>query len=71
MVVDDLLLRPERWHDRALEIRAMARSARDAPARIRLLRVARAYERLAVRAQDWKVARVEAQAAGDVKDASR
>ena len=57
MADDDLLLRPERWHDRALETRTMARNARLAESRKRLLKVARAYERMAVRAQDWKAAR--------------
>jgi hypothetical protein len=53
----DLLLHPERWRDRALETRAMARNADEPLDRERLLKVARAYERLATRAQDWKAAR--------------
>jgi hypothetical protein len=57
MADDDFLLRPERWHQRALETLAMARNARESDNRKRLLKVARAYERLAVRAQEWKAAR--------------
>jgi hypothetical protein len=43
MADDDFLLRPERWHDRALETIAMARDAKDGQDRKRLLKVARAY----------------------------
>ena len=57
MADHDLLLHPERWHDRALETRAMARNADEPQGRNRLLKVARAYDRLAARAQDWKAAR--------------
>ncbi len=57
MADKDFLLHPERWHDRALETRAMARNAKDPQDRERLLKVARAYERLSVRAQEWKTAR--------------
>jgi hypothetical protein len=64
MADDDLLLRPERWHERALEARAMARNAKEAQNRKRLLKVARAYERLAVRAKDWKAARERQQSRG-------
>jgi len=62
MADQDLLLQPERWHDRALETRAMARAADEPKDRKRLLRVARAYDRLAARAQDWKAARERRQA---------
>lgn len=57
MADDDLLMHPERWHDRAEKTRAMARDTREQHARDRLLKVARSYERLAARAQDWKAAR--------------
>jgi hypothetical protein len=46
----------ERWHDRALETRAMARKTREAQEQRRLLKVARSYERLAARAQERKAA---------------
>jgi hypothetical protein len=46
----------ERWRDRALETRAMARKAWEAQERRRLLKVARSYERLAARAQERKAA---------------
>jgi hypothetical protein len=57
MADHDLLLHPERWHDRALEPPAMARNTDKPQDRVRLLKVARAYDRMAARAQDWKVAR--------------
>lgn len=41
----------ERWHDPALETRAMARKARKAQDQRRLLKVARSYERLAAGAR--------------------
>jgi hypothetical protein len=49
-----LFLHPERWRDRALEMRTMARNAKEPEDRQRLLKVARGYERLAARAEDWK-----------------
>lgn len=57
MADQDLLMNPERWHDRALETRAMARNAYEPQGRERLLKVARAYDCLAAREFDWKVAR--------------
>jgi hypothetical protein len=57
MADNDLLLRPERWHERALETRAMARNATETLDRRRLLKVARSYERLAARAEEWKPVR--------------
>ena len=57
MADHDLLLHPERWRDRAVEARTMARNAQEAQDRQRLLKVARSYDRLAARAQDWKAAR--------------
>jgi hypothetical protein len=54
MADKDFLLHPERWHERALETRAMACSATETQDRKRLLKVARAYERLAARAKEWK-----------------
>jgi hypothetical protein len=57
MVDHDLLMNPERWRDRALETRTMARNAYEPQDRERLLKVARAYDRLAARAFDWKTAR--------------
>jgi hypothetical protein len=57
MADHDLLMNPERWHDRARETRAMARDAYEPQDRERLLKVARVYDRLAVRAVDWKAAR--------------
>jgi hypothetical protein len=56
MADHDFLLHPERWHDRALETRALARNAEEPEDRQRLLKVARAYDRLATRAQGWKAA---------------
>ncbi len=41
------------WDDRAQEMLSMARNAKEIPDRERLLKVARSYRRLAVRAQDW------------------
>lgn len=61
MTDNDFLLRPERWHQRAIETRAMACDAPEAQDRKRLLRVARAYERLATRAEEWKPVREESQ----------
>ena len=51
---DDLYFRPEHWRERAQERLAMARDAKQPRDRERLLKVARSYQRLAVRAQDWK-----------------
>ncbi len=53
----DLLMHPEHWHERAEKALAMARETREEHDRNRFLRVARSYERLAVRAHDWKAAR--------------
>jgi len=57
MADNDTLLCPERWHERGLEAREMARNAKETEDRKRLLKVARAYERLAVRAGEWKAPR--------------
>jgi len=57
MTDNDFLLHPERWHERAVETRAMAREASEVQDRKRLLKVARAYERLATRAEEWKPVR--------------
>ena len=57
MADHDLLMHPERWHERALETRALACNAYAPQDRERLLKVARAYDRFAVRALDWKAAR--------------
>jgi hypothetical protein len=57
MADDDLFFRPEHWRKRAKERLAMARNAKEPRDRERLLKVARSYQRLAVRAQDWKAAR--------------
>jgi hypothetical protein len=57
LVADHNLPCPERWRDRAQETLALARNAQEAQARERLLKVARSYRRLAVRAQNWKAAR--------------
>jgi hypothetical protein len=51
----DVLMYPEYWRDRAEKTLAMARNLSDGTARERLLRVAKFYKRLAVRAEDWKV----------------
>ena len=53
----DVQMYPEYWRDRAEKTLAMARDLSDGTARERLLRVARSYKRLAVRAEDWKVPR--------------
>jgi hypothetical protein len=53
----DLLLQAEYWHDRARQTRIMARNAKEAENRQRLLKVARGYDRLAARAEEWKAAR--------------
>jgi len=47
---------PVRWHERALETREMARNA-ETEDRKHLLKVARSYERLAARAEEWKAVR--------------
>jgi hypothetical protein len=57
----DLLLQAEHWHDRARQTRIMARNAKEAENRQRLLKVARGYDRLAARAEEWKAAREEQQ----------
>ena len=57
MADHDFLLHPERWFDRAEETRLMARNAQEPGDRLRLLKVARGYDRLAARAEDWKAAR--------------
>ena len=54
MADDNLYFRPEHWRERAQERLAMARDAKQPRDRERLLKVARSYQRLAVRAQDWK-----------------
>jgi hypothetical protein len=54
MADSDFVLYLERWHERALEMRAMACSATETQDRKRLLKVARAYERLAARAEERK-----------------
>ena len=51
MADHDRLTQTERWRERADQSIAMARNAREAEARERLLKVARCYRRLAVRAQ--------------------
>jgi hypothetical protein len=53
----DVLMHPERWRDLAEETRTRARGVQEVEARDRLLKVARSYDRLAVRAEDWKAAR--------------
>jgi hypothetical protein len=55
-MTDRDLIHPDHWLDRAESTRAMARDAIDPEERRRLLKVARGYERLAVRAEDWKAA---------------
>ena len=51
----DLLMYSEHWRHRAEETIAMARNVQEAQARERLLKVARSYQRLAVRAKAaWK-----------------
>jgi len=47
----------QHWHDCAEKTLAMARDSREAEVRQRLVKVARSYERMAVRAQDWTVSR--------------
>jgi hypothetical protein len=57
MADHNLLMHPQHWRDCAEKTLAMARNSREAEVRERLLKVARSYERMAVRAQDWTVAR--------------
>ena len=45
------------WHDCAEKTRTMARDSREAEVRQRLIKVARSYERMAVRAEDWTAQR--------------
>jgi len=56
MADTDFTVYPVRWHERALETREMARNA-ETEDRKRLLKVARAYERLAARAEEWSAVR--------------
>jgi hypothetical protein len=57
MANNDFLLHPDRWHERAVETRAMACNSA-AQDRKRLLKV---YERLAARAEEWKMVRERSQ----------
>jgi hypothetical protein len=43
----------QHWRDCAEKTLAMARDSREVEVRQRLIKVARSYERMAVRAQDW------------------
>jgi hypothetical protein len=52
-LTDNNLLSQQLWHERASEILGMACNTTDAQERTRLIKVARAYERLATRAEDW------------------
>jgi hypothetical protein len=61
MVDRELLLQAEHWHNRALQTRIMARNAKEAENRQRLLKVARGYDRLAARVEEWKAAREKQQ----------
>jgi len=61
MVDRELLLQAEHWHNRALQTRIMARNAKEAENRQRLLKVARVYDRLAARVEEWKAAREKQQ----------
>jgi hypothetical protein len=54
MVDRELLLQAEHWHNRALQMRLIARNANQAENRRRLLKVARGYDRLAARVKEWK-----------------
>jgi hypothetical protein len=53
MADHEVPLQPQHWRDCAEKTLAMARDSREAEVRQRLLKVARSYERMAVRAQDW------------------
>ena len=58
MVDRDLLLQAEHWHDRARQMRIMARNAKEAAEnRQGLFKVARGYDRLAAGAEEWKAVR--------------
>jgi hypothetical protein len=61
MANNDFLLHPERWHERAVETRAMACNSAEIQDQKHLLKVARAYERLAARAEEWKMVRERSQ----------
>lgn len=52
----ELLLNSQRWRDRALEARTMARNATQSEDQQRLLKVARGYDRFALRTEDCKTA---------------
>jgi hypothetical protein len=54
MADNELLFRPDHWRERAQERLTMARNATDPRDRERLLKVARSYQRLAMRAQEGK-----------------
>ena len=47
----------QRWRDCAERTLAMARDSREAEVRQRLIKVARSYERMAMRAEDWTPSR--------------
>ncbi|WP_245286471.1 hypothetical protein [Bradyrhizobium sp. ARR65] len=49
MAGSDLFMHPEHWRERAKETIAMARNVQETQTRERLLKVARSYERLAMR----------------------
>ncbi len=51
MTDHDFLLHPEHWRERVQKTLAAANKERKAEARDRLLKIAREYERLAVRAE--------------------
>jgi len=53
MADHDVLTSPQHWRECAQKTLAMARDSREAERRAQLLKVARSYERMAVRAQDW------------------
>jgi CYTH domain-containing protein len=56
MTDHDFLVHPEHWRDRVQKTLAEADKVKEAQARHRLLKIAREYERLAVRAEESKAA---------------
>jgi hypothetical protein len=57
MTDHDFLLNPEHWRERAEETLAKAEQAWRPEARDRLLKIAKEYERLALRAEQWRSTR--------------
>jgi len=57
MADQDLVLQSQHWYDRAVDKLAMARDASEPHQREHLFRIARSYQQLAERLEDWNAAR--------------